>query len=87
MPKSGPALRDELDGVWSLEAHPEVVEFFKQVGVYAYYEKLKDFHQQVCESFSISYDGRTATVGKEEFTVDEIAIAKYTGVGSQFIFF
>jgi len=54
-----------LDGVWYLEAHPEVVEFFKKTGVYTYCEKLANFHQQVSETFAISYDGRTTTVGKE----------------------
>jgi hypothetical protein len=29
MPKEGPVLRDEFDGVWYLEVHPEVAEFFK----------------------------------------------------------
>jgi hypothetical protein len=80
MPKAGPVLRVELDGVWYLEAHPEVVEFFKQVGVYSYCEKMAEFHQQVSESFSILYDGRVATVGKEEFVVDEAAIAEFTGL-------
>jgi hypothetical protein len=80
MPKAGPVLRAELDGVWYLEAHPEVAEFFKQAGVYAYCEKLAEFHQQVSESFAISYDGRATTVGKEEFVVDEAAIAEFTGL-------
>jgi hypothetical protein len=47
MPKAGPVLRAELDGVWYLEAHPEVAYFFKKTGVYAYCEKLAYFHQQV----------------------------------------
>ena len=80
MPKAGPVLRAELDGVWYLEAHPEVAEFFKQTGVFAYYEKLADFHQQVSKTFSISYDGREAIVGKEEFMVDEVAIAEVTSL-------
>jgi hypothetical protein len=50
MPKVGPVLRAGLDGVWYLEAHPEVAEFFKQVGVYAYCEKLAYFHQQVSKT-------------------------------------
>jgi hypothetical protein len=62
-----------------LEAHPEVAEFFKQTGVFAYCEKLTTFHQQVAESFAISYDGRIAKVGKEEIIIDEAAIAEYTG--------
>jgi (2Fe-2S) ferredoxin len=45
MTKAGPTLRSEVDGVWYLEAHPEVAEFFRQTGVFAYYEKLTIFHQ------------------------------------------
>jgi hypothetical protein len=80
MPKAGPFRRDELDGVFNLEVHPEVVDFFKRTGVYTYYEKLADFHQQVSKTFSISYDGRTTIVGKEQFVVDEAAIAEFTGL-------
>jgi hypothetical protein len=80
MPKAGPVLRSEVDGVWYLEAHPEVAEFFKQAGVFSYCEKLTNFHQQVAESFAISYDGRSAKIGKEEFIIDEAAIAEYTGL-------
>jgi hypothetical protein len=80
MLKAGPVLRAEVDGVWYLEAHPEVAEFFKQTGVYTYCEKLADFHQQVSETFASSYDGRTTTVGKEQFVVDEVAIAEFTGL-------
>jgi hypothetical protein len=35
---------------------------------------------QVAESFSLSYDGRTAKVGKEDIIIDEAAIAEYTGL-------
>jgi hypothetical protein len=80
MPKAGPVLRPEMDGVWYLEAHLEVAKFFKQAGVFSYCEKLTNFHQQVAESFAISYDGRFAKIGKEEFIIDEAAIAKYTGL-------
>jgi hypothetical protein len=80
MPKAGPVLRAELDGVWYLEAHPEVAEFFKKTRVYTYCEKLADFHQQVFEAFASSYDGRTTTVGKEQFVVDEAAIAEFIGL-------
>ena len=80
MPKAGPILRDELDGVWYLEAHPEVAKFFKQTGFYTYCEQLADFHQQVSETFASSYDGRTTTVRKEQFVVDEVAIAEFTGL-------
>ena len=80
MLKAGPVLSAELDGIWYLEALPEVADFFKQTGVYAYCEKLAYFHQQVSETFSISYDGRAGTVGKEEFVVDEVAITEFTGL-------
>jgi hypothetical protein len=80
MSKAGLALRSEVDGVWYLEAHPEVAEFFKQTGVFAYCEKLTKFHQQVADSFSISYDGRMAKVGKEEIIIDEATIVEYTGL-------
>ena len=80
MPKAGPVLRAELDGVWYLKAHPEVGEFFKQTGVYTYCEKLAYFNQQVSETFASSYDGRTIIVGKEQFVVDEAAIAEFTSL-------
>ena len=80
MSKAGPVQRDELDGFWYLESHPEVVEFFKQTGVYTYCEKLADFHQQVSETFAISYDGRAATVGKKELVVDEAGIVEFTSL-------
>jgi hypothetical protein len=80
MSKSGPALRAEIDGVWYLEAHPDVAEFFKQEAVFPYYEKLTNFHQQVVESFAIAYDGRFAKIGKEEFIIDETSIAEFTGL-------
>ena len=78
MKKGDPALRKEVDGVWYLEAHPEVCEFFKAVGCYQYCQKLQDFHQQVAEAFALTYDGRKATIGKEEFLVDEALIAEIT---------
>jgi len=74
MSKSGPALRAEIDGVWYLEAHPEVAEFFKHAGAFSYCEKLTNFRQQVAESFSISYDGRYAKIGKEDFIIDEVPL-------------
>jgi hypothetical protein len=80
MKKAGPALRTELDGTWYLEAHLEVAEFFKQVGCFTYCEKLQTFHQQVSEVFALSYDGRKAIIGKEEFIVDEASIAEITGL-------
>jgi hypothetical protein len=80
MSKAGPTLSAELDGFWYLEAHPEVAEFFKKTGGYAYCEKLAYFHQQVSKTFAISYDGRATTVGKEEFVVDEAAITEFTSL-------
>jgi hypothetical protein len=80
MPKVGPVLRSKVDGVWYLEAHPEVAQFFKLAGVFSYCEKLANFHQQVAEAFAISYDGRSAKIGKEEFIIDEASISEYTGL-------
>jgi hypothetical protein len=80
MAKSGPALRAEVDGVWYLEAHPEVAEHFKQAGVFTYCEKLTSFHQQLADSFALAYDGRSAKIGKEEFIIDEASIAEFTGL-------
>jgi hypothetical protein len=80
MSRSGPALRSEVDGFWYFEEHPEVAECFKQVGIFSYCEKLTTFHQQVAETFALSYDGRVAKVGKEEFIIDEASIAEYTGL-------
>ena len=80
MPKAGPVLRSKVDGVWYLEAHPEVAEFFKRAGVFTYYEKLTSFHQQVAKAFAIAYDGRSAKIGKEEFIIDEASIAEFTGL-------
>jgi hypothetical protein len=80
MSKASPALRSEVDGMWYFEAHPEVAECFRQTGVFTYCEKLTTFHQQVAEAFSLSYDGRIAKIGREEFIIDEAAIAEYTGL-------
>jgi hypothetical protein len=80
MSKVTPALRSEVDGMWYFEEHPEVAECFKQVGVFTYCEKLSTFHQQIAETFALSYDGRVAKIGKEEFIIDEASIAEYTGL-------
>jgi hypothetical protein len=80
MKKVGPTLRTELDGTWYFESHPEVADFFKQVGCFTYCEKLQIFHQQVSKVFALSYDGRKAIIGKEEFIVDEASIAEFTGL-------
>ena len=63
-----------------MEAHPEVAEFFKLVGVFSYYENLENFHQHLSESFALSYDGRRVVIGKEEFIVDEAFIAEITSI-------
>jgi hypothetical protein len=80
MPKVGPTLKSDLDGMWYLEAHPEVDDFFRLVGVFSYCEKLEDFHQQLSKAFSLSYDGRTTVIGKEKFMIDEAAITDITGL-------
>jgi hypothetical protein len=80
MSKSIPSLRSEVDGIWYLEAHPEVAECFRQTGVFAYCEKLITFHQQVAKTFALSYDGRMAKIGREEIIIDEAAIDEYTGL-------
>jgi hypothetical protein len=41
---------------------------------------LTVFHQQIAESFSLSYDGRVAKIGREEFIIDEASIVEYTGL-------
>ncbi len=38
------------------------------------------FHQQIAESFAQVCNGRTVTIGKEEFIIDEVAIAEITGL-------
>ena len=65
MSKAGPTLRSELDGTWYLEAHLEVADFFRLVGVFSYCEKLEYFHQQLSKAFALSYDGRRVVIGKE----------------------
>jgi hypothetical protein len=80
MSRSGPALRSEADGFWYFEEHPEVAEYFKQVGVFSYCERLTTFHQQVAEDFALSFDGRIAKVGREEFMIDEASISEYIGL-------
>ncbi len=57
MKKYSLALRTELDGVWYLEPHPQVSEYFKLAGVFAYCEKLISFHQQIAKSFAQVYNG------------------------------
>ena len=78
MAKTSLPLRTELDGVWYLDAHPQVAEHFKTVGVYRYCQKLTSFHRQIAEILAQGYNGRTVTIGPEEFHIDEAAIAECT---------
>ena len=78
MTKTNLPLRAELDGVWYLDAHPEIAGYFKAAGVYKYCEKLTSFHRQIAEIFAQGYNGRTVKIGPEEFHVDEAAIAECT---------
>ena len=70
MAKTNLPLRTELDGVWYLESHPQVAEFFKSTSVFYYCERLTTFNQPLAEAFAQSYNGRTAKIGKEEFFVE-----------------
>jgi len=80
MAKTGLPLRTELDGVWYLESHPQVAEYFKTAQVFDYCEKLTSFNQPLAEAFALSYNGKTVKFGREEFHVDEAAIAECTGL-------
>ena len=82
MKKGGPALRQELGDISYLEAHPEVCQFFKDVGCYKFCEKVQGSHQQVAQTSALSFDGSKAIIGKEEFIVDEILIAEVTKIPS-----
>ena len=75
MKRGGPALRKELGDIGYLESHPEVCQLVKDVGCYRFCEKIQGSHQQVAEAFSLTFDGRKAVIGKEEFQVDEALIA------------
>ena len=44
MKNGGPALRQELGDISYLEAHPEVCQFFKDVGCYKFCEKIQAPH-------------------------------------------
>ena len=45
---------------------------FKDAGCFC--EKIQGSHQQVAEDFALTFDGRKAVIGKEEFQVDEALI-------------
>ena len=65
MKKEGLALRQELGDISYLEAHPEVCQFFKDVGCYRFCETIQGSHQQVAKMFSLSLDGSKVVIGKE----------------------
>ena len=71
-------MRKELDNIGYLEAHPEVCQLFRDTGCYRFCEKLKSFHQRVAEAFALTFDGRKAVIGQDEFQVDEALIAEVT---------
>ena len=76
--RGGPALRQELGDIGYLESHPEVFQFFKDVGCYRFYEKIQGSHQQVAEAFALSFDDSKVVIGREEFQVDEALIEEVT---------
>jgi hypothetical protein len=78
MKKGGPALRKELDDISYLESHPEVCQLFRDAGCYKFCQKLQSSHQQVAEAFALTFDGRKAVIGQDEFQVDEALIAEVT---------
>ena len=65
MAKTNLPLRTELDGVWYLESHPQVAEFFKSANVFDYCERLTSFNQPLAEAFAQIYNGRTVKFGRE----------------------
>jgi hypothetical protein len=78
MKRGAPTLRKELDDIGYLESHPEVCHLFKDAGCYEFCKKVQSSHQQVAEAFSLTFDGRKAVIGKDEFLVDETLIAEVT---------
>ena len=72
----GHALRQELGDISYPKSHPEVCQFFKDAGCYRFCDKIQGSHQQLAESFDLSFDGSKAFIGKEQFQVDEALIAK-----------
>ena len=67
MKKGGPSLRKELGDIGYLESHPKVCQLFKDTGYYRFCEKIQGSHQQVVESFALTFDGSKAVIGREEF--------------------
>ena len=75
MAKTNLPLRTELDGVWYLESHPQVAEFFKSTSVFYYYERLTTFNQPLAEAFARSYNGRTTKINKRNFLLNSCDLA------------
>jgi len=79
--RGGPPLRKELDNILYLQSHPEIYQYFADVGCITYVERLQEgYHQGIAEVFAKSYDGKKATVGSLEIEVDEATIASATGM-------
>ena len=78
MKKGATTLRKELNDIGYLKAHPEVCQMFKNAGCFNFCKKLDSFHQQVAEAFALSFDGKKACIGQDEFQIDEALIAEVT---------
>ena len=78
MKKGGPTLRKELDDISYLESYLKVGQLFRDAGRYNFCKKLQSSHQQVAEAFALTFDGRKAVIGQDEFQVDEALIAEVT---------
>jgi hypothetical protein len=63
MKKRATTLRNELNDIGYLEAHPKVCQMFKNVGCFNFCKKLDSFHQQVAKAFALSFDGKKACIG------------------------
>ena len=62
----GLALRKELGDIGYLKSHPEVCHLLKDSGYYRFCENIQGSHQQVAESFDLSFHGSKAMIGREE---------------------
>jgi hypothetical protein len=80
MKKGTSTLRKDINDIRYLEAHPEVCQMFKDTGRYNFCQKLQSFHQQVVEAFTLSFDGKKAIIGRDEFEIDEALIAEVTEI-------
>jgi hypothetical protein len=61
------ALKKELDDISYLELHPDVCHLFNNIGCYKFCENIQGSHQQVAEDFSLTFDGKKAVIGQDEF--------------------